>query len=124
MLLAVAFGGAFGAVSRYWVMVQVGNLFAGQFPYGTLVVNVIGSFLLGAMIETIAVAWSVSQETQAFLIVGFLGAFTTFSAFSMDVFFLIQRDELVSAAIYIAASVGLALLGFFAGLVILRQVLA
>jgi CrcB protein len=124
MLFAVAMGGALGAVGRYWVTIQVGHLLGAHFFYGTLVVNMVGSFLLGALIETVAVAWSVSQETQAFLVIGFLGAFTTFSAFSMDTFFLFQRGEVTSAAVYVGASVVLSLFGFLAGLLILRQVLA
>ncbi len=123
MFLAVAMGGALGAVGRYWVMIQAGHLFGGHFPYGTLIVNVVGCFLLGALIETVAVAWSVNQETQTFLVVGVLGAFTTFSTFSMDVFFLVERGQLLPAAVYVTASIMLSLLGFFAGLTVLRQVL-
>ena len=85
ILLAVAAGGALGAVGRYLVITQVGHWFGTGFPLGTIVVNVLGSFAMGLLIESAALFWSPSQELRALLAVGVLGAFTTFSTFSMDV---------------------------------------
>ena len=124
MLLAVACGGALGAVARYLVMAQVGHWLGTVFPYGTLIVNVVGSFALGALIEIMALVWSPSQEVRAILVVGFLGAFTTFSTFSLDVVALVQRDALAQAALYIAASVTLSVAAVYAGMRVFRMVLA
>jgi len=123
LLISVALGGAFGAVGRYLVMGGIGHWIHAGFPYATLAVNIIGSFLMGSMIEVMALVWSPSQEMRAFLIIGVLGGFTTFSAFSLDIFFLIERGQLPSAALYIALSVLLSIAGLFAGLVIFRQIL-
>jgi CrcB protein len=124
MLLAVAAGGALGAVGRYVVMIQVGHLLGTTFPFATLAVNVIGSFLLGALVEAMALAWSPAAELRALLVVGVLGAFTTFSTFSMDVVLHVERGELALTAVYIAASVALSIAGLFAGLHLVRAVLA
>lgn len=123
MLLSVAFGGAFGAVARYLLMSGLGHWLHAGFPYGTLVVNVIGSFALGAMIEISGLVWSPSPEMRTFLVVGILGSFTTFSTFSLDVFYLIERGQASAAALYIVASLVLAVGGLYAGLMVFRQIL-
>ncbi len=123
MLLAVAAGGAAGAVARYLAMSGIGHWFGMGFPYGTLAVNVAGSIVLGALVEIMALVWSVGLEMRAFLVVGVLGSFTTFSTFSLDVVVLIQRGEVATAGLYMVASVVLAVAGFMAGLYALRLVL-
>lgn len=124
LLAAVAFGGALGAVGRYVVVSQVTH-WAGQgFPYGTLAVNVAGSFALGLLVELGALAWSPSAELRAFLTVGFLGAFTTFSTFSMEAVLLYERGDLLQCAAYVLASVVLSLGAFVLALVLLRTALA
>ena len=122
-LFFVAAGGAIGAAGRYLTAIGVAALMGHGFPYGTLVVNVAGSFVLGALTETMALAWSASQETRAFLAVGVLGAFTTFSAFSLDVIVQLERGNLTPAALYVLSSVALSVLGLFAGLRMMRMVL-
>ena len=124
MLLAVAAGGALGAVGRYLVISTVGQIFGAGFPLGTVVVNVLGSFVLGALTEAMALAWSPPPELRAMLVVGVLGAFTTFSTFSMDVVLLYERGALGQAAVYVGASVVLSIAAFFLGLALLRSVLA
>ncbi|MBL6933651.1 MAG: fluoride efflux transporter CrcB [Rhodospirillales bacterium] len=123
ILFSVAFGGALGAVSRYALMSAIGHYLHAGFPYATLVVNVLGSFVLGSLIEIMALSWSPGQEMRSFLIVGVLGAFTTFSTFSQDVVFLMERGQLASAGTYIALSVVLTIVGLFAGMALFRQVL-
>ena len=123
ILLFIAAGGAMGAVGRYAVMVGASQWLGVGFPYGTVIINVVGSFLLGALIEVMALTWSASEEMQVFLVVGVLGAFTTFSTFSMDTVVLMQRGELSIAALYVAGSVILTVAGFFAGLVLFRLIL-
>lgn len=124
LLAAVAFGGACGAVARYLVVGLVGQWAGTGFPFGTLAVNVAGCFAMGLIAELSALAWSPSPELRAFLTVGFLGAFTTFSAFSLDAALLYQRGELLAAAAYVAASVVLSIGAFFAGLALVRALLA
>jgi CrcB protein len=119
-LLFVAAGGALGASARYLVGVGSGRLLGFGFPWGTLTVNVLGCFLLGLLIGAMALRWSVGNELRAFLTVGVLGGFTTFSAFSADFALLIERDTYVSAGLYLAASVGLSLAAVFLGLAIVR----
>ncbi len=123
MLLAVAAGGAAGAVGRYLVMSGVGHLFGGGYPLGTLVVNVLGSFILGLLVELSALAWSPGPELRALLVVGVLGAFTTFSTFSMDAVLLFERGNLGLAALYVISSVVLSIAAFFAALLLLRSLL-
>ncbi len=124
ILLSVAAGGAFGAVGRYLAMGQVSHWMGGHFPWATLAVNLVGSFLLGALLEVMALTWSPSQEVRALLVVGVLGSFTTFSTFSMDVYYLFERGEIGSAGFYVAASVILSLAGFIGGLVVFRHLFA
>ena len=124
MLLAVAAGGAVGALGRYLVMIQVGHWLGTAFPFATLAVNVIGSFALGLLVELMALAWSPPAELRALLVVGVLGAFTTFSTFSMDVVLHVERGELALTLSYVAASVVLSVAAFFAGLCLLRAALA
>ncbi len=123
-ILAVAAGGAAGAVARYLVMSGVGHWLGAAFPYGTIVVNVIGSFVLGALVEVLALVWTIGADLRAFLVVGVLGSFTTFSTFSLDVVTLVQRGQLGFAGLYVVASVVLALVGFMLGLALFRMLLS
>ncbi|MDJ0948193.1 MAG: fluoride efflux transporter CrcB [Alphaproteobacteria bacterium] len=123
VLLAIAAGGAVGAVGRYLVMILVGHLLGKGFPYGTIVVNALGSFFLGGLIETLALVWSAGEVQRAFLVIGVLGSFTTFSAFSMDVVYLMERGEHFRAGLYMFASIVLSVGGLFAGLAMFRLLL-
>ena len=114
-ILAVAAGGAIGATGRFLVGKIMLDLMGPGYPWGTLTVNIIGSFLIGVMLELFAFKFSLSHEWQLFLVVGILGGFTTFSAFSLEVGLMLQKDEFASAALYAVGSVLLGLLAFFAG---------
>jgi len=122
MLLFVAMGGAFGAVARYVTMSLAGQLFGHGFPYGTIAVNVIGSFVLGGLVETLALIWSPSEAVRAMLVVGVLGSFTTFSTFSLDVHTLAVRGSYLALGGYVTVSVLLSVAAFTAGLMLFRQV--
>lgn len=119
-LVVVAAGGAVGAVARYMVMVGAGQWLGFGFPYGTLIVNVVGSFILGALIETGALLWTLGPDTRAFLVVGMLGAFTTFSTFSMDAIVLYERHAYGAAALYVTASVVMSIGAFFMAMRFIR----
>jgi CrcB protein len=124
MLVYIALGGAIGAVSRFLLTSLSGHWFGHGFPFGTIIVNVLGAFALGALVEVMALAWSPSQEVRAFLVVGLLGSFTTFSAFSLDAVTMIDRGQIVMPSVYIGCSVVVSILAFYSGLTILRQILS
>jgi CrcB protein len=83
-----------------------------------LIVNVAGSFAIGVLAEVFALTWSTSPEVRAFLTTGILGGFTTFS--SLDAVLLIERRDLLGAGLYVGGSVGLSIIGLFAGLALVR----
>lgn len=115
-LAAVAAGGALGAVGRYLVMARVAVWLGDGFPYATLTVNVVGSFALGLVAGLAATAWALEPFWQTLVAVGFLGTFTTFSTFSLDVSLHLGRKERLVPLIYILASVTLSVAGFLLGL--------
>ncbi len=105
MILAIALGGALGALSRYFVTGYIQNLTDNEFPWGTLSVNVIGCAVLGVLLSLISNTWSPSAEMRTFCIVGLMGAFTTFSAFSIEVVLMIEKGQWLTAACYIMLSI-------------------
>ena len=122
-VLAVALGGATGAVARYWVSSALYKHFGSDFPYGTLGVNVLGSLLMGALFVVITER-PLPDVWRLALAVGLFGAFTTFSTFSIDTFTLIEQGQVVRALANVLASVVLCLLAVFAGVALARTVLA
>ena len=122
-VMAIALGGALGAVARHfishWSVVALGN----GFPWGTLTVNVVGCFALGVVVEVMALVWSPAAEWRAFLTVGVLGAFTTFSAFGLDISILHGRGEMLQAILYVTVSVAGSIAAIFAGMSLTRAVL-
>ncbi len=121
--LAVAAGGALGALARWLMVVQVTRLLGAGFPAGTMVVNVLGSLAMGLVAALLAQGLSLSAELRTFLTVGFLGGFTTFSAYTLDAVGLVGRGEWTGAAFYTAGSVALGVLAFLAGARIARVLL-
>ena len=124
LIMFVGFGGALGAVGRFLLMSWVGHMTHTGFPWGTLAVNTGGAFVLGCVLELSALTWSPSPEIRAMVVVGILGAFTTFSTFSMDLYYLIDRGAILNAALYAMGSVLVCLLAFWAGLSLFRIILA
>lgn len=119
-LLLVAAGGAFGSVLRYLVGLWTVRLFGPFFPWGTLLVNITGSFLIGVIADVLARKTGAPPELRLFAITGVLGGYTTFSAFSLDAVSLFERGEAVTAAVYVGASIVLSLAAVFAGLALMR----
>ena len=99
-VLAIAAGGALGAVARYYVNIGTGVLLGTAFPWGTLFVNLIGCFAMGVLVELMAITWSPSAELRAFLTVGILGALTTFSAFTLDVACCMSAGNVIGRGLY------------------------
>jgi CrcB protein len=122
MLWYIAVGSAVGGLSRFLVGGLVQRLTTGTFPVGTLLINLSGSFLLGLILRYGVVTPSFSPELRALLTVGFCGGYTTFSTFSYETAALIEDGEWTRAALYVALSVGLSLLGTFLGFAAAREV--
>lgn len=121
----VALGGALGALCRYLTVAWAGRTFGPDFPWGTFIVNVLGSFVMGVaavvMMERLPGSWG---RYAPFVMTGLLGGFTTFSAFSLDVLTLIERGRAAVAAAYAAGSVAISVFGLFIGLMAARALLA
>lgn len=121
-LFFIALGGALGAVLRYAVSNGVHALVGRGFPYGTLTVNVLGSLLMGFLYILLIERISNNLGLRAMLIIGFLGAFTTFSTFSIETFNLLENGEAFKALINILISVVLCLLAAWIGVIIGREI--
>ena len=120
-ILAIAAGGAVGSVSRHFVGAAALRLFGSGFPVGTMTVNVLGSFTMGILAALFAFRWSGSDTMRLFLTTGFLGGFTTFSAFSLDVAVLWERGEVALTIAYALGSVILSIVALFGGLALVRS---
>ncbi|EAQ36995.1 Camphor resistance CrcB protein [Nitrobacter sp. Nb-311A] len=119
-ILAVAAGGALGSAARYLTAIGFGKLLGTKLPWGTLFINITGSLLIGILAGLFAVRWSLPQAVRIFLIVGVCGGYTTFSTFSLDSFYLMERGEVAAAAAYMIASVVLSVGAVIAGIQIVR----
>lgn len=122
MILAwIALGGALGSVARYVSVRAVQTMVGEVSPWGTTFVNISGSFAMGFLVVLLARKFSDNEALRFFLTTGFLGGFTTFSAFSQDVVALVQRGDTTTAAIYVLFSVGLSIVACFAGLAVAQS---
>ncbi|SIS68981.1 fluoride efflux transporter CrcB [Phaeovulum vinaykumarii] len=120
-LLFVAAGGALGASGRYLVSVATMRLVGPGFPLATMIVNVLGSALMGALV--VLLAHKGGMRFAPFLMTGVLGGFTTFSAFSLDAITLYERGAAMQAGVYVVLSVGLSLAALFGGMSLMRATL-
>lgn len=119
-LLAVAFGGALGAVARYLAGIFTVMLLGNSFPYGTLLVNVLGSFGIGVAYVYLVAGGNFSDHYRAFVMVGFLGAFTTFSTFSLETLHLYESGDTIKATLNILSSLFCCFLACWLGVLIAR----
>ncbi len=119
-VLMVFLGGGLGAVSRYGLGIAINRS-----PYGTLAANILGGFLMGVLVTTLALKGGSDQERFRVLLgVGVLGGFTTFSAYSLEVALMIERKAYGAAALYASASVAMSIAALFAGMLLMRRLLA
>ena len=123
VLLAVAIGGAIGAIARFQLSQSFIKSFNGDFIYNILVANIVGCFLMGVCYEFMNLKMNVGVEWRAFFMVGVLGAFTTFSSFALDVFILVERGSYLNASMYILSSVVFSIVGLFVGIYIMRTII-
>jgi CrcB protein len=123
-ILWVALGGAIGSAVRYGVNVWAGRMLGSEFPWHTFIVNVVGCFAMGVLVELMALKLNIGNETRAFLTTGILGGFTTFSAYSLDFAVLVERKSYGAALAYGTGSVALSLIAVFAGLSLVRTLAA
>ncbi len=123
-ILLVFVGAGFGGVLRYLMNISVSRLVGYGFPFGTLFINILGSFLIGCVAGWLAfkAGESWSQHARLFMVTGILGGFTTFSAFSLETALLVERGEMGLAALYVVGSVGFSLAAVFGGLALIRAV--
>lgn len=124
MITAIAAGGAVGAVMRHLTIMFSHNILGAAFPYGTLSVNIIGSFLMGVAVTFFPISENASLELRAFLVIGLLGGFTTFSAFSFDVLNLWNDEKMVHAMLYGFSSVIFSILAILIGVFIAKNLMA
>ncbi len=121
-LVYIAAGGATGALMRYWMSNGIYAILGRGFPYGTLTVNVVGSILMGFCYVFMIERMDVSVEWRAALMIGLLGAFTTFSTFSIETLNLLESGEQLKAALNILLSVTLCIIGCWLGMIVGRNV--
>lgn len=119
--LAIAAGGAIGALLRYWTSTGIYTVLGRDFPYGTLFVNVIGSLIMGFLYIWLMDRMAVGPTVRAFLLIGVLGAFTTFSTFSMETLNLMESGQLTRALINVVASVVVCVAAAGIGVLAARQ---
>lgn len=120
-ILLIGVGGFFGAVGRYYISRGALFFFGDKMPYGTFIANVLGSFLLGILFILSLEKTFLGENLRLLLAVGFLGAFTTFSTFSVESVYMLRSHEYFSAFIYIAGSVAVSLAAAFAGMAAARM---
>ena len=121
--IAIAVGGSLGAVSRYWVTTRTYHWLGMDYPYGTLTVNVLGSLMLGFLSVLLVERFQLSEAIRFGLLAGFLGSFTTFSAFAMDSINLLNSGAILKSLGYMLLSVVFCIVAAWAGLIAAKQII-
>ncbi|MEO6382261.1 MAG: fluoride efflux transporter CrcB [Nitrobacter sp.] len=119
--LLVFVGGGLGATLRHAVNIVCARAFGTHFPFGTFIINITGSIVMGLIAGYLAFKGNAAQPWRLFVMTGILGGYTTFSAFSLDTALLYERGEIGLALLYVVGSVGLAIAGLFGGLALVRH---
>ena len=121
-ILSIAIGGSLGAVARYLTNISPLAAVSGKFPFPTFVINIVGSFLIGFLMIVFADKYVVNENVRMGVIVGFLGAFTTFSTFEMEILGLVREREFLTGFLYLFLSVFVGFVGVVAGVELGRRV--
>ncbi len=114
-ILSVAIGGAFGAVARHLLNVSPLSSLFKSFPFATFFINVSGSFLIGFLLILFTEKFAVNENLRLAVVVGFLGAYTTFSTFEFETFALLRDKQIIMAILYVSLSFALGLIGVLIG---------
>ena len=122
MVLSVGLGGALGAISRYLISLWVTGSFGQSGWMAILSVNVAGSMIMGMMAALLPVSSPFNDPVRGFVMIGFLGALTTFSSFALDAYNFSQRGEMLAGGLYLLSSVCLSVAGFYVGLMVVRLI--
>ena len=120
-ILAVAFGGAFGAVARYLLNISPLQNYLKPFPLPTFFINISGSFLIGFLLILLTEKFQTGEYLRLAIIVGFLGAFTTFSTFELEIWNLIEENQFLTAFLYLFMSVAVGFVGVVSGVWLARK---
>ena len=115
-MLSIFLGGGVGALLRFLISEQTDRLFLSSFPFGTIVVNVLGAFLMGLVVSYFADKVNISQNIKMFLTIGFLGGFTTFSTFNLDFYQLFSNGEILASLLYLFVTFTFTVIAFYLGL--------
>ncbi len=121
-LLLIAAGGASGALCRHWLSALINSATQGRFPYGTITVNILGSFFIGIMYVLIAERLALHPDWRNVAMVGFLGAFTTFSTFSLETITLLENGFIADALVYMISSVVLCIFAAWVAISLARMI--
>jgi fluoride exporter len=119
--ILVFVGGGLGATLRHVINLVCARCMAPGFPWGTFIINITGSTVMGLIAGYLAFKGDAGQPWRLFLMTGILGGYTTFSAYSLDAALLYERGELLLAGVYVVGSVVLSIAGLFAGLALIRH---
>ncbi len=115
LFIAIFLGGGCGALSRYLIIEQFNKLTSNSFPYGTILVNILGAFLIGIIYYLLISKIIINEQLKVFITIGFLGGFTTFSSFNLDFFKLIESGNISLAVMYALASFLITIVAFYIG---------
>lgn len=119
-IIAIGLGGFVGANLRYWLQATLAARWGADFPHGTLLINILGSFILGLFVTLATTRWVVSPNLRLFVAVGLLGGFTTFSSFTVETLTLLQGGRWLSSALYLLGNVVIGLLAALGGIALAR----
>jgi len=120
-VIYVGFGGFIGSILRYSIYILANNIFGYSYPIATLIVNVMGCFLIGLVYQALNIYLVTSENFQLFITIGLLGGFTTFSAFSIDAFLLYQNSGKIMAISYVVLSIVSSLLAMLTGVWLIKS---
>ena len=121
-ILAIAIGGAGGAVSRYLINISPLQNYFKPFPFPTFIINITGSFLIGFLLMLFAEKLEINETLRFAVIVGFLGAYTTFSTFEVEIWSLIKENQFLTAFVYLFLSVFIGFIGVVLGVALAKKI--
>ena len=120
--LVIALGGAIGSITRFLIDNLISSYIKSNYPWGTFVINISGSLIIGFFLVLITERIPTDQHWRLAIIVGFTGAYTTFSTFEYEILYLLEKGKIISAILYITTSIITGLLAVWAGALLARQI--